>query len=694
MTKPAFTTSLLTLLGRLFAPGIFAGVLLTAILSVATYQVRPTYAVPIGGPTDLLLVRGFNSPEALPGTPPQPFRWSKEDSYITFRDAGRQDFNVTLTASGYRPAGAPPPHMTIDAGGATLVDVVPAPQPTNYTFSVPSDAVKDGTLLIHLHTSTFVPQNDPNPRTLGVMVLGVLVEPGANTDSYIEPPARVVVGLVAASALLGALAALLGWGWIAVAIGACLPGLFGSWLLVADRMWLTSGRWYEAWLEALLVGAVFAGLAAAGGALLCRLTRRQWPIMERRLLLTILLLTFAVRLAGQLHPLISIVDLSFHAHRFDTVQSGQWLFTIKSAEWGGHDTFYLPTAYIFMLPLQRLLNDEFLVIKLLTVACGTVGAALVYVIARRVLQSGEAGIIAALLYVVMPISILPYSWGITTNIFGECFALAAFAVLVTNYKQLRPTALPFWAFLGCLLLALLSHPGVVQLAGLAFGLIALLWLFVRRYRDIEVRRAWLAGAWAMLALALAAVLSYGVYYVHFAADMLNTLGQIRAERAAQAKVRGLHLLVGGSVSDKGLGLIVQYVENRRDWLVLGLRGFWNEASAYYKVWPLAASALGFLTIWPARYANSRQADGRRKLALAALGWAGAVLIYAVIGWTVNLYVRYSLFALPVVALGGAALLARLSARSRSGAVLVCLLLAFFAFNMLSLWHDRISYAFK
>jgi hypothetical protein len=245
-----------------------------------------------------------------------------------------------------------------------------------------------------------------------------------------------------------------------------------------------------------------------------------------------------------------------------------------------------------------------------------------------------------------------------------------------------------------LLPALLSHPGVVQLTGLAVGLTGLLWTVFGRRSGPGVKRAVPVGVWVLSALLLAAGLAYALYYGHFAADMLDTLQQIRAERAAQAQPGAVHLLVGGSVSDRSLGLIVRYAETRREWLVGGLLGFWNEAQAYYRVWPVGAALLGFVFLWPRGGSWARWAARRRMLALTAAGWGGAVLAFALVGWTMNLYVRYALFALPLVCLGSAVLLSKFWARGWAGPLLVCLVLAFFAFEALNLWQYRITYAFK
>jgi hypothetical protein len=325
---------------------------------------------------------------------------------------------------------------------------------------------------------------------------------------------------------------------------------------------------------------------------------------------------------------------------------------------------------------------------------GTLGAGLLYLLVRASTGDRRAALIASALYVVMPIAVLPYSWGITSNLFGEFFALCALTLLVTCYRYLRPLDAGFWALLLALLPALLSHPGVVQLTGLAVGLTGLLWSAFGRGPRHDGRRAVPAGVWVLAALLLGVGLAYVLYYGHFAADMLATLQEIRAERAAQAQPGALHLLVGGSVSDRSLGLIVRYAETRREWLVGGLLGFWNEAQAYYRVWPVAAALLGFAAVWPARRSLGRWVVGRRMLVLTALGWGSAVLAFALVGWAMNLYVRYALFGLPIVCVGSALLLSKFSRRGWAGPLLIGLVLAFFAFEALNLWQYRITYAFK
>lgn len=663
--------------------GVYAGTLAAALLVILAYQARPSYDVLIGGATDGPLLSGFNAGEQSQGANPFPFRWTTADSSITLRDVGRQDLQVTLSMGGTRPAGQPTASVQVLAGEHQVLSETLAPEIKDYTFHVPREDVQNGTLTLRVKSDAFSPPGDP--RKLGIIVTHLHAQPGTAADRFIEPPPGPLQPVVAAALLLGLALAALGWGAGGAMLGPVLVGFLAAWLLVADRLWLTTARWYEAWPLALLAAVLVVGLA--GLVLWWLLRHAGTPIaaLQARLLFALVVVVFAVRLAGQMHPQILIVDLVFHSHRFDTVQSGQLLFTIKSAEWGGHETFYLPSAYIFMLPLRWLLSNEFFVIKLFTVAVGTLGALVLFYIGKVVARDGRAGLIAATLYLTVPLAVLPYSWGITTNLFGEFFALLALAALLVSVKSPGPRSPSFWVLLFALLVALLSHPGVVQLTAVAFTLISALWLL---RRGIIGRGR--AALWALVALALACLVAYVGYYSHFAAQMIDTFRQLQAERA-QAGGGGFRAKIGGSVSDRSLGLVVRSVTSRSEWFFGGLRGFWQEAQAYYRVWPVAGAVLGYLFVLPA----SHNRDGRlRTLALAALGWGLTVVLFLVVGWVLNLYVRYALFALPIIALGAGLLLSGLWRRGRWGSWLAVFMLVFFAVEALSLWQYRITYSFK
>jgi hypothetical protein len=678
------------ILRRLLNPGIYAGVLLTALVVTLAYQVRPSYDIAVGEPSGRPYLDGFNTQEVSDpaGGEPVSFRWTTGYSTVTLAAVGRQDFNVTMSINGGRPPDQPPARLRIASGAETFYDGSPEPGWKDYSFTVHREAVRDGTLTIELYTNAFVPT--PDPRTLGVSVHRVQVSPDANPHRFIEPPWAVLLPLVGTAALLGLFLALTGWGTGVVALGASIPALLGGWLLVADRLWLTAQEWPMEWVLATVLGILLAFLVGTVGWWLMARGGATWKPWHGRALLIMVALAFIIRLLGQMHPQICIIDLNFHLHRFQTVESGQLLFTIASAEWGGRQTFYLPTAYLFMLPLEWVLKDPLFVIRLFTVAISTLGAVPVFYIASRALKDTRAGVVAATLYLGLPIAVIPFWWGITTNLFGEFFALCSLAIVIGVGEGLRPNRPAFWLLLLTLLLALLSHPGVVQLTLVAFTLVALLRLIGRdRGRDR------VSAAWAFGALILAGGIAYALYFRHFLGDMLTTLEEIRKERASRTPQpgQGIGVRVGGSVNDRSLGLEIRFAQSRLDWFFGGLRGFWQEAQVYYRVWPLMGAFLGF---WGTRRLSGKGAvvynEVRSRLNRSMLGWALAAGAFALVGWVANLYVRYSLFLLPIVALGTGALLSRLWGRGRFGALLVTLVVSFFIFEALGFWHQRINYS--
>ena len=190
-------------------------------------------------------------------------------------------------------------------------------------------------------------------------------------------------------------------------------------------------------------------------------------------------------------------------------------------------------------------------------------------------------------------------------------------------------------------------------------------------------------------------MAFVVYYRNWVGDIPGTINDMRLHNAAQATTAGLHVKVSGDVDDATLGLVPTFATTRTQWLLGGLAGFWREAQAYFRVWPIGGAALGWLLIWPERIRSGAGLNNRRvRLALAVLGWTLSAILFALIGLALNLYARYMFFALPVVALCGGLLLSRIWQRGRAGVLVGALLLALFAVQALALWDFRIDYLYK
>jgi hypothetical protein len=428
-----------------------------------------------------------------------------------------------------------------------------------------------------------------------------------------------------------------------------------------------------------------------------------WSPLQRRALLTIAFAAFAVRLAGELHPLIFVYDIGYHVNRLILVRSGQLVFSTQPAEseaLGG--TFYLPTAHLAVLPLEWLLGgDTRMAIRILLIATGTLGILPLFYMAKRLAHDARAGIIAALLYVTLPMAVLPYSWGILPNVFGEFLALLAIAFLVgaRSTSTLHPRRAPFWILTTLLTLALLGHPGVVFLVLPAAILIPLFLLFqkseVRSQKSgpsIQNPKSKIQNPLLALAsLLIALLVTFAIYYHNFTAQIATSIQNLFANRSGGEFKR----IIGGSVEDNALGLIQREVTTRSAWVLGGIEGFWRELVAYYRGWPAFAALLGFLALGSSKY-QDHSAFRTPPFALrrTALALALVVLLLAFVGWFFNVYVRYMLFALPLISLGAGLLLSPLSRRSWLSLFLVTCTLAAFLMWAFSLWGDRINFAFK
>jgi uncharacterized membrane protein len=672
-----------TLARALGSPALYLVALVASVLIVATYQVRPTYQIVAGGPTDRPFLGAIHSSERDPNLQ-RTYRWTQPESVIQLPGVGRQDFSVRLELSGARPEGFPPPEIqifsrpTAEGPERLLLTAQPAPDLQWYEFRVERDPdLSNGDLRLVLRTTNpFTPEGDP--RELGVRLFHVTVTPLDTPQKGIIPPIQHAMPLLAAALFCTLTLAYLGWAPGMAALAGLIWSLGTAAFLIWDRTWLTSASSVlpQAWIAALvmlfflrpLVGVIYRWAGVA------------WPVFDRRVLLTIFALAVVARLGGQLHPEVFSPDVNFHANRLVEVMGGKLLFTVASAEWAYHRTFYLPTVYLFMTPFQWLLDDRFLTVRVFTVLLDTSSVFMLYILARQALGSGRAGLWASILFVTFPQGVLLFSWGTTANMFAQWTMLAAITFVIVAYERLhRP--LVWGLLLVVAFLALMSHPGTVQLTGVMLGITLVLWAWRRREVG-PMRSWWLLGAGVLVA----AVVAFFAYYINWVDYQLNELAAIQAERAANA-AGGFRARVGGSVNDVSMNLYSYTVYTREAQILEGLWGFWKEAWAYYKTMPLAWTALGLLAIAPATRIL-------RRFRTAAVGWGLSAAIFAVIGLTSNLYVRYPLFLLPLIALGSGALLEWLRRRGWAGQALTACVLAAFVVNGLALWWWRIQFYLK
>ena len=139
---------------------------------------------------------------------------------------------------------------------------------------------------------------------------------------------------------------------------------------------------------------------------------------------------------------------------------------------------------------------------------------------------GTAGIVAAFLYTVTPLSYLALSYGNYPTLFAQFLTVIAFVLLLFTWHRLDRIGV-FALFTLILALSLLAYPVVAifnMCVLVAFGF----WRWQQETGTAEKRRALLIPTSAILA-ALLAFVSYYVQYVKVTLDSVRTLGTSTAE---------------------------------------------------------------------------------------------------------------------------------------------------------------------
>lgn len=642
-------------------------VVLTPILLFLIYQVRLGQTIHVGVLTDdkPYVVR-MNDPEQ---TNFGLYRWTSADSLVRLPGQGGGPYRLTLQMAG---SANPHPSVEVLVNGTSLRHFELSPGLAVYTVDVPASATTSGDLLIELRATAFQPRGDA--RQLGVVLTSVTATPTGD-PGLLPPPIGVALpfwGLVLLAYLFAWIA---GFGPRGAGLSGGLVALGGAGLLLINRPWLTVWLATGGLLHAALTGLVLLILLRLLVPPLYRLAGLDSGQHEIRWPLLVASLLFVAHFGGDLHPHTRVVDLMFHVNRYNNVnRDGQLLLMVESREWGTRETVYPPTAYLFMRPLRPLMPDVVTTVLFFMALAEATRLCLVYLVARKATADPLAGRFAAIIFGIVPMAYLPFSWGIATNIFGTWCITAIFALLALGYDQLRrpllAATLTFIATLG-----LLAHPGEFVLTAATLGGAIVLFGIANRPH--------FRGPWPVLlgTVLLSGALAFALLYRLVAADMLSkgaeTLGQ---KLGGGGGAQGWR--VGGAIDDGILGLKGYRVTTLPALLRGGLVGYWREAWGYYYLWP-PVGALAALPLMRGTRALAR-------LRLTSILWWLVALLFALAGLLLNVYVRYAYYLLPAVAIGAGFTLARLSRHGRWAQIAITVLLITTTAAGLWLWYLRIS----
>lgn len=486
---------------------------LTMILSISllcwtlAYQMAPHYHLAIGGHAlthrredDAPFLHGFHASEpAQPGRfdwwnmpPGYAYRWTRSTATILLPGIGGGRWHLSLFASSGRCDGQTPAISRWQAGTTSLPPLWIEAAPRVYQILIDADTAGD--LRLQMDTEPYVIDSDP--RQLGFVLRDVRVAP---LMSGMRQPAWGQLGwLLLTLTLVYALVR-----WLALALRPAFGLSMGLVLLVALLL-----VWYRLALTlltpALAVLAVSCWALALGAYIAYRMfwyPRTQWPRPRHfrqtayAKVLALVLLAFALRMGGMLHPHALFSDHRFNANRLLEVSLGIVYMTAGlPARAGGGDAPYPPATYLVLAPLQLFTASD-IDSRVLTVQSGvalldSLVIALLWLLLRQAGLGRRSALFGASLYVLPAPLMGSFSVGEYANIGGQALALPAIALLAWRSSSWRQWSTPLrdstvygyerlhW-WLPLLTIGLLSHMGImlslVMLLGCVCGVEVLAW---------------------------------------------------------------------------------------------------------------------------------------------------------------------------------------------------------------------------
>jgi hypothetical protein len=621
-----------------------------AVAMLAVYQWRPDIRVGMdrGLPSG---VTGFYTPERQGRTS---FAWSSGRARLEFGHIDRHvPWVCRADVINWRSPGAGPAGVQIRSNDALLLDRQVGEPRAELDFTIPADPAASGIDIFISITPTFRP-GPQDPRELGLAFDAISCTPASGATP--RPAPAIIARGSAAAAIVGIALGLAGLP-IAAAIGASAGvATAQAWSLASGgaAYSLTSP---PVFLLACLF-ALFCLVPAAVGAVL------RAPLgTAARLAVAVSACAFYLKLIFLLHPDKDVVDAVFHAHRLDWVLAGRFYFTQLSTS--ATPFPYAIGLYVFSAPWSLLTADHVTLLRIVVCASEAIAGALLYPLIVRAWGDRATGVIAVLLFHLLPLPYAVIGNANLTNAFGQSAALVTMIAAISWVFEPRGV-LPFAGLTALASLAFLSHIGT-----LAFLLPTLLILSALFYA--APGRAFRKPARCVLAAAsLALVLAVGLYYGHFgsvyrpqvekawavvtgaaSAEPLRATASELPQGAPERKASPLQLGVRGALGQirgslgwpililalAGAGRLL--TRRRADRLVLGL-GAWMLACAAFLGWSIVR------TIEPRYVQDAWEFIGRVQLATSP---AAAILAAygATWAWRSGLVLR----AASVLLVGGA-----------------------------------------
>ena len=487
---------------------------------ILAYQIRIPFTLDVGGQTDRILWSWVHDPVFDKATQTR-YRWTTGGTELDLRGWGANNpVEIRFRAA----RGQPQNHiaaLTLYVNDVPIAEL-PADTPDWHEYVVQVTqprALANADLRIRFESDTFVPR-DANPesadrRRLGVKLDSLSVSPlrqangawqSVNTFLFSPtalPPLELALGFVGCAFVIYLLLFLFAMPRPLPFVGAALYTIAATLALILERPYVTL---FAFDFLAILAGGVIAALCARW--LVQRLFR--WggvtaPSFDLNLLALIFAFAFVVKMAMLLYPQTISFDLLYHIHRLQDVMGGLLFWSIPSGknEFGGQPVPYLPSYYLFLSPFAQFLPLRLLV-QLSGVLLDSATIFILYYWLKKYFDAPRAGLFAAWIFTLAPLTFVGLSWGIYANLFGQFLTLVLMVALIESVDHLSRRNFIVVTLL--LTLTLLSHTSVFVSIVPLLAIWVILVLAVSRPR---------ANFRLLASIALATLAAFALYYSQF-----------------------------------------------------------------------------------------------------------------------------------------------------------------------------------
>ncbi len=489
------------------------------LLTGVVYQFRAGFTVSIGDYYDTPYLRSGFSDRETSADGRYTFRWTTGPAQISAPRMGRGAWTLGLLALAAHPDSSPV-NATLHFANGYQFQIPDSGELRAVHVFVPPAALSSGDLTIDITANTYS-EPTASARQLGLALFSLQLSQ-VGSHSLLAPLGTLIYLVLIVLALALTLWATGLRGTLAVALAAAL-GLGLTLPLAQVRLP------YAFWLPSLaLLGWISLLLVVALRWLMPRLFGLGGVTIDDTALTALLLLFvvgFWIKAGGQLYPYMIAIDIHWHMERVRWILDGRLAEIYKPGafnesvmpanEWGENRPTipYSPFFHIFSTAFAIFPWQLETSAKVFSAFIDTSRVFIVFYLVRAMGLSRRAGLLAAVLIAIFPVTFLLHSWGNVPTTLGIWWTLIASTVIIGGWGRLnrRPA---FMLLTAVLLITFLIY----TVMAVYMGMLLVVWLVAVALRHKAERAQVKAAAWAT---ALAFALSMAVYYWQYVSDIIK-----------------------------------------------------------------------------------------------------------------------------------------------------------------------------